>query len=124
MSKLIVKTANEADFFKRGKKLAKLADLGKRLPEERVVSFEDPADMLKLLSAARLVLLRAVRAQPGSITAISERLHRDRSAVKRDVDELAAFGLVEVEAKILPGHGQMKEVRATAKQFRLEALLT
>lgn len=123
MNKLIVKTAKEDDFFKRGRKLAKLADLGERLPEERVVSFEDPADVLKLLTAARLALFRSIKAQPGSITAISTRLHRDRSAVKRDVDELAAVGLVEVEPKILPGHGRMKEVRATAQRFRLEALL-
>lgn len=123
MSKLIIKTAKEDDFFKRGRKLAKLADLGERLPEERVVSFEDPADVLKLLTTARLALFRSVKAQPGSITAISVRLHRDRSAVKRDVDELAAVGLIEVEAKTLPGHGRMKEVRAAAQRFRLEAHL-
>jgi len=123
MNKLTIKTASEEEFFKRGRKLAKLADSGKRLPEERVISFEDPVDVLKLLTTARLALFRSIKAQPGSITAISVRLRRDRSAVKRDVDELANVGLVKVEDKVLPGHGRMKEVSATAKRFKLEAEL-
>lgn len=40
---------------------------------------------------------REVRECPGSITDLSQRLHRDRSAVKRDIDELERIGLVEVE---------------------------
>lgn len=123
MSKLTIRTATEEDFFKRGRKLAKLADQGARLPAEQIISFEDPAEVLKLLTAARLVVFRAIKSQPGSITAISERLHRDRSAVKRDVDELEKAGLVRVEAKALPGHGMMKEVRVTADRFKLEAIL-
>jgi predicted transcriptional regulator len=123
MSKVIIKTHTTEDFFKRGRTLAKLADQGKPLPEESVVSFEDPTDLLKFLTTARLEVFRAVKEQPGSITAIAERLHRDRSAVKRDVDILAKYGLVEVEPKVLPGHGRMKEVRTTAQSFRLEAQL-
>ncbi|MBV8048205.1 MAG: hypothetical protein JO171_13680 [Paludibacterium sp.] len=123
MSDLIIKTATEEDFFKRGRKIARLADQGKSLPEEHVISFEDPAEVLRLLTVARITLFRSVKAQPGSITAISERLHRDRSAVKRDVDELAKAGLLQVAPKVLPGHGKMKEVSVTAASFRLEALV-
>lgn len=123
MNKLVVKTGDEVDFFKRGRKLAQLADRSKMLPEESVVSFEDPTDLLKLLTTAKLALFRSIKEQPGSITAISERLHRDRSAVKRDVDELAKVGLVTVEQRVLPGHGRMKEVRVAAQCFKLEALL-
>lgn len=60
---------------------------------------------------------------PGSITEISERLHRDRSAVKRDIDELERAGIVTVSEKVLPGHGRMKEVRATAQQVCLMAVV-
>ena len=73
MTKLTVKSASEDDFFKRGRKLAKLADSEKRIPNERVISFEDPVDVLKLLTAAKLALFRSIKAQPGSITAISLR---------------------------------------------------
>ncbi len=87
------------------------------------MSFEDPADMLSLLTVSKLELLRAVKEAPGSITLIAARLQRDRSAVKRDVDQLQQAGLVTVEVKTLPGHGRMKEVRATAQRFRLEAMV-
>lgn len=121
MTKLTIKTGTEEDFFMRGRQLAKAADRGEQLPDERIVSFEDPADLMKLITAARLALFRAVKEMPGSITQISERLHRDRSAVKRDVDELARAGLVTIADKVLPGHGRMKEVRATANRFSLQA---
>ena len=121
MSKLTIKTGSEEEFFQRGRRLARSADRGEKLPDERIVSFEDPADMMKLVTAARLAVFRAVRDRPGSITEISARLHRDRSAVKRDVDELEHAGLVTVTDKLLPGHGRMKEVRVTANQFSLQA---
>ncbi|MDD3355284.1 hypothetical protein [Zoogloea sp.] len=38
-----------------------------------------------------------------------------------DVDELARAGLVTVSEKVLPGHGRMKEVRATAQRISLMA---
>ena len=79
--------------------------------------------MMKLITTARLALFRAVKERPGSITDISERLHRDRSAVKRDIDELVRAGLVTVANKVLPGHGRMKEVRATAQSFSLQAVV-
>ena len=86
MNKVTIKTGTEGDFFNRGRLVAKAADRGEPLPQERIVSFEDPADVMKLITATRLALFRAVKEMPGSITEISERLHRDRSAVKRDVD--------------------------------------
>jgi predicted transcriptional regulator len=121
MTKLTIKTGTEEAFFKRGRQLAKAADNGKPLPDERIVSFEDPADLMKLITTARLALFRAVKEMPGSITQISERLHRDRSAVKRDISELERAGLVMIADKVLPGHGRMKEVRATANRISLQA---
>lgn len=121
MKNIILKAGTEQDFFRRGKTLARLADAGKLLPQERTVSFEDPAELLRLLTVSRLDVFRSVKDAPGSITVIAGRLHRDRSAVKRDVDQLAQAGLVTIETKILPGHGHMKEVRAAATRFRLEA---
>ncbi len=121
MTKLTIKTATEDDFFRRGRQLARAVDRGEALPDERIISFEDPADVMKLITAARLALLRAVKEMPGSITEISARLHRDRSAVKRDIDELERAGLVTIAEKVMPGHGRMKEVRATAMRFSLQA---
>lgn len=121
MTKLTIKTGTEKDFFARGRQLAATADRGEQLPAERIISFEDPAEMMKLVTTARLTLFRTVKEMPGSITEIAQRLHRDRSAVKRDVDELERAGLVTITDRTLPGHGRMKEVRATAKRFSLQA---
>ncbi len=123
MKTLIITTDTEAAFFKRGQKLAKLADKGLRVPEQQIISFEDPGDVLSLLTTARLALFQAIHHAPGSITAISQRVQRDRSVVKRDIDALAKYGLVRIDDKPLAGHGRMKEVHTTAKRFRLEANL-
>ena len=86
MTKLTIKTGTEEDFFARGRRLAKAADRGESIPAERIISFEDPADVMKLITVTRLALFRAVKEAPGSITDIAARLHRDRSAVKRDLE--------------------------------------
>jgi hypothetical protein len=42
MTKLTIKTGTEAEFFKRGRLLAGAADKGEPLPDECIVSFDDP----------------------------------------------------------------------------------
>lgn len=83
--------------------MARAAGLGQTLPEESMISFEDPADVVRLITAARLALFRSVKEMPGSITEISERLHSDRSTIKRDIDELAWAQLRRVPANCVGG---------------------
>ena len=71
MSKLTIKTGTEDDFFLRGRQLARAADRGETQPSESTISFEDPADVVKLITTARLALFRAIKEMPGSITQIS-----------------------------------------------------
>jgi len=75
--------------------------------------------LARLITTAKLVLFREVKECPGSITDLSQRPRRDRSAVKRDIDELERIGLVEVEDIPFPGRGRRKEVRAVAEQVLL-----
>lgn len=121
MTNLTIKTGTEGDFFKRGRTLARKADRHESLPKEHTLSFEDPADMIKLITKTRLTLFRTIRDTPGSITSIASRLHRDRSAVKRDLDELERAGLVTTCLTVLPGHGRMKHVRVIANKVNLHA---
>jgi len=115
----VIKVESPKDFFNRGKVVAQLADQGKTIQRERIIAFEDPEDMARLITTAKLALFREVRQGAGSITELAERLHRDRSAVKRDIDELEKAGLIEVQDMPLPGHGRKKEVRAVAEQVLL-----
>lgn len=108
----VITTGGPDEFFRRGKQIARLVDQGKPIPCERTISFEDPDDLVRLVTTAKLLLIREVRDCPGSITDLALRLHRDRSSVKRDVEALHRIGLLEVEEKPLPGHGRFKEVRA------------
>jgi predicted transcriptional regulator len=121
MSKLTIKVGTAEDFFRRGRDTARRADRGERLPDKRIVSFEDALDMLSVLTPRRVEVFRTVRSKPGSLTDVSLRLGRDRSAVKRDVDALQQAGLVVVRVKTLPGHGRMKEVSAAARRVTLQA---
>lgn len=107
------------DFFRQGKEIAQKLDRGEKVEPIKMISFEDQEDMLELLTTGRVEVFRAVKSEPGSITDIARRLHRDRSAVKRDVDILASAGIVEIQEKTLPGHGKMKYVSAQADTFNL-----
>ena len=119
--KLTITTGTENDFFERGKEFARKLDKGERVDAECVISFEDPSELLELVTTARMNLFRAVKAEPGSIADIARRLHRDRSAVKRDIDKLTVAGLLSVEEKTFSGHGSMKVITTAADTFRLMA---
>lgn len=121
MKNFSIGVGDENDFFAEGRKLAALADGGRPLPEETVVTFGDPNDLLKTLTPARLRLLRMVKAHPDSIQGLARRVHRDRSAVRRDLEHLIEFGIVQVESRILPGHGRMKVVGMPARRVLLHA---
>lgn len=114
-----ITTAPIEDFFVHGREIARKLDRGEKLEPVRSISFEDPEDMLGLLTTGRVELFRAIKSEPGSIADIARRLHRDRSAVKRDVDILVSAGIVEVEDRPLPSHGRMKFIKPLADTFNL-----
>lgn len=121
MTKLIVTTGPLEDFFAHGKEIARRADEGAKIPEYCIRRFEDPADMMRLLTPTRLELFRAIKERPGSITEVSVRLHRGRSAVKRDADALVAAGIITIAEKVHAGHGRIKELRVAADRISLQA---
>ena len=84
-----------------------------------VIKVEGPEDMARLITTAKLALFREVPQRAWSFAELAERLQRDRSAVKRDIDDLEKAGLIEVEDMPLPGHGRKKEVAAVAEQLLL-----
>jgi len=117
MSDLYMGKGNAADFFAHGNRLARAADNEAARPDVPMITVEDPSDVAPLLTEARIGMFRAIKSAPASITAIAELLHRDRSAVKRDVDVLNLCCLVSVETAANAGHGTHKLVRAVARRF-------
>jgi len=72
-------------FFKRGRKMARLADRGDAIPPSRVVAFDDIESLLQVL---RALLLEQVKAAPCCITDLARKVKRDRSAVTRAIQAL------------------------------------
>jgi predicted transcriptional regulator len=101
--------------------VARKLDRSEKVEAEYIISFEEPQELLELVTTARIQLFRSVKAEPGSIAEIARRLHRDRSAVKRDIDKLTDAGLFRVEEKPFSGHGKMKIVTATTDNIKLMA---
>lgn len=123
MRNVIVNTGSVEAFFKRGQAIARQVDLIETVAPEFTLTFEDPADMFAVMSPARLALFRAAKAGSASITSLAQQLKRDRSSVKKDVDLLASFGLLDVEQVPLPGHGRQKLVRVAADSIQLQAVV-
>lgn len=121
MFKMTITTGTVEEFFERGKTLARKIDGGETIEPGTLIMFEDPTDILEIITNARIGLFRAVKEEPGSITDIARRLHRDRSAVKRDVDVLVGAGLLQICDVPHHGHGRKKYLKATAKEFQLVA---
>jgi predicted transcriptional regulator len=80
-------------------------DRGEKLPAEIRITFEDPSDLMRMLSAQRVRVLHAVRIKPTPISSLAAILKRDRKAVSRDVKVLESFGLVKTHEASNPGHG-------------------
>ena len=53
MRKAAITVAYDNEFFARGKRVAALADAGKPIPSESVISFGDPADLVKNADACQ-----------------------------------------------------------------------
>ena len=61
-----------------------LAGADQAMPEERTLTFEDPADLLRLQVSRRLELVRSLKGAPGSVTVFGGRWQRNSSAFKGD----------------------------------------
>jgi predicted transcriptional regulator len=98
-------------------------DRGEKLPSEITMTFEDPSDLVRVLSAERVRVLHAVRMKPAGVSELAATLRRDRKAVKRDVSLLESFGLVSGREEINPGHGRRRIIEPRAAKYQLVATI-
>ena len=110
-------------FIGRSLERARKMDRGERLPPKITMTFEDPSDLVRVLSAERVRLLHAVRAKPAPVSELAVTLRRDRKAVRRDVSLLQSFGLVNTREELNPGHGRRKVVEPRAAKYQLVATI-
>jgi len=110
-------------FFSRARRRARQLDRGEKLEAEIAISFEDPADMLRVLSAERIRLLRLAKQKPMAVSELAGGLKRDTRAVSRDVDLLEQFGLLRSRYEVNPGHGKRRIVQPLAATYQLHAAI-
>jgi predicted transcriptional regulator len=110
-------------FIARSLERARRLDRGERIPPEIIMSFEDPADLVRVLSAERVRVIHAVREKPAPVSELAVTLRRDRKAVKRDVSLLESFGLVSGREEINPGHGRRRIIEPLAAKYQLVATI-
>lgn len=110
-------------FFSRAKDAAQRAEQGLDFESKVTLSFEDPQRMFTILSAARRRLMLEVMHEPKTINELTHRLHRNRSAITKDVNLLEKMGLVVSHRQDNPGHGIQKIVHSIAPKIEMVATL-
>jgi predicted transcriptional regulator len=118
-----VKTGTVNEFFGRVRAHAETLDRGESLPAEITIAFEDPMELLNILTSERVRLLRRAKAGSLPISDLASGLSRDVRAVSRDVALLERAGLLRTSYRANPGHGKLKIVEPVAREYKLTASL-
>jgi predicted transcriptional regulator len=117
-----VMTSTLDEFFARGREVARRLDAGEPLERTITISFSDPRDLLAVLSPARYSLLKLVKkSSTCTLNKLASDLHRQRTAVERDVKMLEKVGLVRTHIAVNKGHGRQKVVEPVAARYHLAA---
>ena len=104
--KITIGTRTAEGFFTRAKSIAKKLDRGARLEPELRVTFEDPFELMRVMTPKRMELLLTIRREAAAI---------------RDLAVAVHLGLVATELEKNPGHGVNKVVHPLAEQYELVA---
>lgn len=106
-------------FFARIRMKARKLDRGEKLEPGLIVSFEDPADFLEVITPARVRILKEIDGRTVALFALAAALSRDPSAVRRDVAMLESKHLVRTLKVPNPGHGSRTLVERVAGSIEL-----
>jgi len=123
MTKVVIRTDDLDGFFARAKDAARRADQGQAFDGKVTIAFEDPQRMFTVLSEARRRLMSEVMHEPKSINELTNRLHRNRSSITKDVGMLEKMGLIVSSRRSNPGHGIQKMVQSVAPRIDMVATL-
>ncbi len=116
-NKIKIGTGSTDQFFTRIRKHAAALDRGEILLPEITITFEDPRDLLRVLSSERVRLLQQAKTGVVPISTLASGLKRDVRSVSRDVAMLEKAGLLRTEYGLNPGHGKYKIVAPVARIY-------
>src|ERR1035437_6126431 len=117
-AKVTIKNDGFDGFIRRGREHAKALDRGETLPSEITISFETPAEMMRVFTLKRTELLEKLT-QEGKqpINLLATKLKRKRTAVSRDVGVLHKIGVLSTLSVTNPGHGKLLMVSPLARRY-------
>ena len=118
MTNVIIHTNKVEGFFDRARKVAQKDDRGESFKKSATFSFEDPQEMFMVLSEARRRLMLEVMDEPKTITQLTVKLHRERSAVTKDIGLLERLVLLVSQKRPNLVHGVEKLVSVVAPKSR------
>jgi predicted transcriptional regulator len=108
-------------FFDRAREHARKLDRGEKLAAEVTISFENPSDIMQILSPQRIRVLEFAKKGARPVSSLASGLKRDPRAVSRDVELLEQFGLLRTRYEANPGHGRRRIVEPCAEKYQLVA---
>lgn len=121
--KVRVRVTNDGlkGFFGRAREHARKLDRGDELVPEMTISFENPSDIMQILSPQRIRVLEFAKRGAKPVSSLASGLKRDTRAVSRDVELLEQFGLLRTRYEANPGHGRRRIVEPCADKYQLIA---
>jgi predicted transcriptional regulator len=122
-NKITITTGSVEEFFARVRDNAAKLDNGESIAPGTTIMFEDPLEMLNVLTYERVRLLRTAKMGALPIAKLASELDRDLRAVSRDVVRLEKAGLLRTSYRANPGHGRCKIVEPVAREYLLSATI-
>ncbi len=122
-NKITITTGSVEEFLSRVRENAAKLDKGESIAPGTTIMFEDPLEMLNVLTYERVRLLRTAKQGALPIATLASELDRDLRAVSRDVVRLERAGLLRTSYRANPGHGRCKIVEPVAKEYLLSAMI-
>lgn len=118
----IIKLGSSDEFFSRIKQVCQKLDNREAVESSHIITFEDPVDLAKFLTPKKLEILNAIKLNPKTtVTRLSSILHRDRSAVQKDISSMTEIGILNVHEEKNPGHGIHKLISLAYEKLTLQA---
>jgi len=122
-NKVTITTGSVEEFFSRVRDNASKLDDRENISPTTTIMFEDPLEMLNVLTSERVRLLRTAKRGALPIASLASELDRDLRAVSRDVVRLEKAGLLRTSYRVNPGHGRCKIVEPVAREYLLSATI-
>ncbi|MEA2039472.1 MAG: MarR family transcriptional regulator [Thermodesulfobacteriota bacterium] len=94
MTTISIRTGNVDSFFARARKAAVKADRGEDFEDKVTISFENPDEMLLLLSGGRRRIILEVMKRPQTVQELASILNRKQTTIVKEIRYLEQKGLL------------------------------